>query len=202
MNNIRFTAEHYNSNDGMMTAIWGPCLWHALHTMSFNYPTKPSYPDMIHYFNFFKSLKHVLPCGACRTNYADNLEKLNFGMHCFYNRTAVSLFVYNLHELVNAHLGKTSNLSYDDVRNRFEVFRARCHVEPAKNVHLVSSTIKPDRPSVSINGSTNGSIDGTIGCSNPLVGVKSKCVLSIVPYKKKCNTFNISKACINQSNEL
>ena len=26
---------------GMMTAIWGPTLWHSLHTISFNYPIKP-----------------------------------------------------------------------------------------------------------------------------------------------------------------
>lgn len=177
---VTFTEEHFNSNDGMMTSIWGPCLWHTLHTISFNYPIKPLYADMIRYFNFFKSLKHVLPCGACRTNYADNLLKLNFGLHCFNNRTSMSLFVYDLHELVNAHLGKTSNLSYADVRNRFEVFRARCLVEP-----------------VPLNNDAR-SEDATVassGCTNPMVGVKSKCVLSIVPYKKKCNTFNISKAC-------
>ena len=26
----------------MLTAVWGPPLWHTLHTISFNYPIKPS----------------------------------------------------------------------------------------------------------------------------------------------------------------
>ena len=26
----------------MLTTVWGPSLWHSLHTMSFNYPVKPT----------------------------------------------------------------------------------------------------------------------------------------------------------------
>ena len=37
-----FTENDYNSNDGMMTSIWGPPLWHSLHTISFNYPVQPT----------------------------------------------------------------------------------------------------------------------------------------------------------------
>ena len=37
-----FTREDYNSDNGMMTYIWGPSSWHSLHTMSFNYPVKPT----------------------------------------------------------------------------------------------------------------------------------------------------------------
>ena len=33
-----FTKKQYNSGDGMLTTVWGPGLWHYLHTMSFNYP--------------------------------------------------------------------------------------------------------------------------------------------------------------------
>ena len=29
-----FTHEDYNSGNGMMTYIWGPSLWHSLHTMA------------------------------------------------------------------------------------------------------------------------------------------------------------------------
>ena len=37
-----FKKQDYESNDGMLTSIWGPSLWHSLHTMSFNYPNKPT----------------------------------------------------------------------------------------------------------------------------------------------------------------
>ena len=26
----------------MLTSVWGPSMWHYLHTMSFNYPVKPT----------------------------------------------------------------------------------------------------------------------------------------------------------------
>ena len=31
-----FTKKNYASGDGMLTSVWGPSLWHYLHTMSFN----------------------------------------------------------------------------------------------------------------------------------------------------------------------
>ena len=50
MSNKVFDNEDYNSGDGMMTSIWGPPLWHELHTISFNYPTKPTKDDKLHYY--------------------------------------------------------------------------------------------------------------------------------------------------------
>ena len=44
----------------------------------------------------------------------------------FKNRESLSRWVYELHEVVNKMLGKKSGLSYDDVRERYENFRARC----------------------------------------------------------------------------
>ena len=40
-----YTKKHYQSGDGMVTSVWGPPLWHYLHTMSFNYPVKPTPAD-------------------------------------------------------------------------------------------------------------------------------------------------------------
>ena len=37
-----YTYADYNSGDGMLTTVWGPGLWHYLHTMSFNYPNEPT----------------------------------------------------------------------------------------------------------------------------------------------------------------
>ena len=37
-----FNPKDYESNDGMLTTVWGPPMWHYLHTMSFNYPVKPT----------------------------------------------------------------------------------------------------------------------------------------------------------------
>ena len=37
-----YTNNDYNSGDGMLTSVWGPSMWHYLHTMSFNYPVVPT----------------------------------------------------------------------------------------------------------------------------------------------------------------
>ena len=63
-----FTKKNYMSGDGMLTTVWGPSMWHYLHTMSFNYPVKPSDDDRKHYKNFILSLQYVLPCKYCRIN--------------------------------------------------------------------------------------------------------------------------------------
>ena len=60
-----FTRKHYMSGDGMLTSIWGPSLWHYLHTMSFNYPVNPTAADKNNYKKFILGLRNVLPCGHC-----------------------------------------------------------------------------------------------------------------------------------------
>ena len=37
-----FTHMDFNSNDGILTSVWGPALWHYIHSMSFNYPNSPT----------------------------------------------------------------------------------------------------------------------------------------------------------------
>jgi hypothetical protein len=74
-------------------------------------------------------------------------------------------------------LGKNSGLTYCEVRDRYEHFRSRCTVE--KNV-LFNYTKKKKET----------------GCTTPMYGKKSKCVINIVPQETKCKTFNIDKQCL------
>ena len=96
-----FSEFDYNSNDGMLTSVWGPSMWHYLHTMSFNYPLHPTCKDKTHYRNFILSLKYVLPCGKCRKNLCKNLEKLPLNKSALKSRETFSRYVYNLHEAIN-----------------------------------------------------------------------------------------------------
>jgi len=170
-----FTKNDYESGDGMLTSIWGPSLWHYLHTMSFNYPNKPTEEAKNNYYNFIVSLKHVLPCKYCRENYSKNLKSAGFKESVFNNRTTFSKFIYNLHQEVNKMLGKESNLEYNDVRIRYEHFRSRCLVdkELEKNKHKKIEN----------------------GCVQSLYGQKSKCVLRIVPKKSRMSSFKMSPKC-------
>ena len=167
-----FTKMEYQSGDGMLTAVWGPSMWHYLHTMSFNYPNHPSVEEKRHYRDFVISLRNVLPCQHCRANLNKNLKVLPLHMSHMANRDSFSRYIYKLHELVNKMLGKRSGLSYCDVRERYEHFRSRC-----------ANTVKEKVET---------------GCTEPLYGKKAKCVIQIVPHERKCETIQIDKQCVKQ----
>ena len=173
-----FTKEDYNSGDGMLTSVWGPPMWHFLHTMSFNYPINPTEEDKKNYSNFIYNLRYVLPCKHCRINLASNL-KANPLLSCHLKtRETFSKFIYRLHEIVNKRLGKKSGLSYCDVRERYEHFRSRC----TKNDHppkLFNFSKKKEK-----------------GCTEPLYGHKAKCVMSIVPQTTNIPSFQIDNKCV------
>ena len=62
-NNTKKSSCVYDSNDfndknGMLTAIWGPGMWHFLHTMSFNYPNQPSKMQKKQYKDFRERYEH------------------------------------------------------------------------------------------------------------------------------------------------
>lgn len=176
-----FTKKDYVSGDGMLTTIWGPSLWHSLHTISFNYPNTPSPQQKKQYRSFILALEHVLPCKYCRINLKKNLKCLPLTMQHMKDRTSFSRYVYCLHEHVNKMLGKKSNLTYNDVRERYEHFRARCTKKQIQNRILNTKTFNKSRKEN--------------GCVEPLYGIKSKCILKIVPQKKKCKTFSMNKTC-------
>ena len=121
-----FTKNDYNSGDGMLTSVWGPSMWHTLHTISFNYPVNPTNKQKKHNYIFFKSLKNILPCKYCRENLKKNLKCNPLNFNTMKSRKSLSLWLYKLHESINKMLGKKSNLTYNDVRDRYENFRSRC----------------------------------------------------------------------------
>ena len=182
-----YHQSDYNSNDGMLTAVWGPGIWHYLHTMSFNYPINPTQSDKIHYRNFVLELKYVLPCGKCRKNLIKNFKKRPLTMSDMKSRETFSRYIYELHEIINAMLNKKSGLSYDNVRERYEHFRARCAIPLNKTKRCSRSAIKNMNKKKSEKG-----------CIVPLYGNKAKCVLQIIPQNVKCDTIQIDERCIKR----
>ena len=170
-----FNNKPFLSADGMLTSVWGPSLWHTLHTISFNYPIKPTKDDKKNYKNFIESLEFILPCKYCRENYKKNMKSAGFKQSVFKNRDSFSKFIFNLHEEVNKMLGKNSNLTFNDIKIRYEHFRARC---------LTNSNIKRNK---------HKSIEN--GCIDSLYGKKSKCILQIVPKTSKKPSFKMSPKC-------
>ena len=56
-----FKKNDFYSGDGFLTTVWGPAQWHMLHTISFNYPVKPSEEEKKKYRDYVLSLQNVLP---------------------------------------------------------------------------------------------------------------------------------------------
>jgi hypothetical protein len=176
-----FTKKDYNSGDGMVTKIWGPPMWHYLHTMSFNYPVNPTPEDKKNYRDFIINLQNVLPCKYCRMNLTNNFKKKPLQMCDMASRDTFSRYIYDLHETVNKMLGKKSHLTYCEVRDRYENFRSRCTEEKGKVFTFKKATTKKKKEK---------------GCTEPLYGKKSKCVINIVPQEDKSATFKMDKKCI------
>ena len=97
------------------------------------------------------------------------------------NRDTFSRYVYTLHEIVNKMLNKKSGLTYCQVRERYEHFRSRCTKDEVKKKLFKfkkNKTLKKEK-----------------GCTDPLYGVKSKCVLNIVPKSSKKESLKIDSKC-------
>ena len=174
-----FTKKHYNAGDGMLTSVWGPAMWHYLHAMSFNYPVNPTVKEKNHYKSFVINLQNVLPCKYCRINLKNNFKQYPLQICHMKNRETFSKYIYNLHEIINKMLSKKSNLSYADVRERYEHFRSRCTKDETPKI--IKLNIKKEK-----------------GCTEPLYGKKAKCVINIVPQDNKSKTMIINKDCIKK----
>jgi len=175
-----YTKKDFKSGDGMLTSVWGPSLWHTLHSISFNYPIKPTCQDKKNYKSFILSLKTVLPCKYCRMNFKKNLKDTPLTENVLKNRGNFSRWMYTIHENINKMLGKKSNLTYNTVRERYEHFRSRC-TQDKEDLKIISVVSKKEK-----------------GCTEPLFGKKSKCVIKIVPNDEKTPTFQIDKKCIKK----
>jgi hypothetical protein len=80
-------------------------------------------------------------------------------------------------------LKKSSGLSYCDVRERYEHFRARCTDEKPSIFKFKQLKSRKKREK---------------GCTEPLYGKKSKCVLNIVPQDEKGASLKIDDKCVKQ----
>ena len=90
------------------------------------------------------------------------------------SRDTFSRYMYDLHECVNKMLKKKSHLTFCEVRERYEHFRARCTTDTIK--------IKPSSEK---------------GCTEPLYkGQKAKGIIKIVPQQLKCTSLSIDNRCL------
>jgi len=185
-----FNKNDYNSGDGFLTSVWGPQFWFILHIISFNYPVNPTEKDKKNYMNFIINLQNILPCKYCRENFKNNLKQLPINMEIMKNRDSFSRYIFQMHELVNKMLKKNSGLTYCDIRERFEHFRARCTEEKPKLFKMTKKKLNKTLKSIKKPSEK--------GCTEPLYGTKSKCIIKIVPQSYEGNSLQINEKCIKK----
>lgn len=100
-----------------MKVNWGPSGWKFLHSISFAYPEHPTVVDKQRYLRFFKTLAYVLPCPACRKEYASISRNLSIGD--LKNQETLSRWLVNTHNIVNKRLGKHV-MSYNSVKKMYQ----------------------------------------------------------------------------------
>lgn len=196
-----FRSADYLSGDGMVTSTWGPAKWHTMHAESFNYPVHPTREQMRQYRAALLHLQHVLPCGKCRVNFTANLRRLPPDWHHFASRNSYSKYIYRLHEVVNEMLGKTSGLSFADVRERYENFRARCTTTNANaptdaSTNQQTNLLNRSRTQKKLLKRTPES-----GCTEALHGQKSRCIIHIVPFESVGPSMQIHHGCMRKGGE-
>lgn len=163
----------YSSNNGFVTSVWGPGLWHFLHTISFNYPIHPTKEQKAHYKQYVLSLQHVLPCKHCRDNFPKNLKAVPLTAYSLKNRNTFSRWMYRFHAHVNTMLGKDTLYTYEQIRDTYEGFRAGCTNDASSKKG--AKTNQKEK-----------------GCITPAKKKTSqKCVIRIVPTTVTCPSFQV-----------
>jgi len=59
----------------MSTQIWGPDLWHILHTVAKSYPMRPTLQDKNIAYQLVKYVALIVPCKNCQKHYITNFTK-------------------------------------------------------------------------------------------------------------------------------
>ena len=118
-----------SKTNGLITKIWGPHFWETLHVVSFGYPLEPTEQNKLEYAKFYIAIKNVLPCRYCRESYTNFIlheGRTKLTTDDLKNRETLTKWVYKLHNRVNEKLGVTYGISYEDMCQKYESYRAKC----------------------------------------------------------------------------
>lgn len=101
---------------------WGPAAWKFLHAITFAYPEAPSLAEQSAASSLFEALRPLLPCAACRAHYDAEVAAHPPDTR---SRTTLSAWLVDLHNRVNARLGKP-RFAYADAA---AAYAAQCTID-------------------------------------------------------------------------
>ena len=115
-------------NNGLITKIWGGPGWTFNHSVTFGYPLKPTDEQKKEYREYFVSLGNVLPCRYCRESYKKFITTGDTALtdEVLMNRDSLTKWFYRVHEAVNSKLEMDYAMTYEEIVDKYESFRAKC----------------------------------------------------------------------------
>jgi hypothetical protein len=121
--------------------FWGLAGWFFLFMVAFAYPScKPTEEERTDMKNFFLSLKSILPCWSCRSNFQKNLKKYPLTDNILRSRDSLIQWLVDMYNEVNKEINKPV-LSYEDTIKKFTNIYENGGLEPKKSCHWLKWTI-------------------------------------------------------------
>ncbi len=108
-----------------MTARWGPIYWNYLHTVSLEYPDKPTSNDVKNHLNLINSFMETIPCPRCRQDIKNMISQKKL-YTALKNRNSLSEYLWDIHNKVNYKLGKPII--------KFETFKSQYKLKSFSNL--------------------------------------------------------------------
>lgn len=117
-----------DSSNGLITSIWGPHEWEALHAKTFGYPIKPTDEQKLAYLQYFILEGDVLPCVFCRGSYKQFINQADtmLDMSVMESRETLTKWGFRIHRAVNKKLGVDYGDTYEELCYKYESYRAKC----------------------------------------------------------------------------
>lgn len=121
-------SKNPDSNNGLITSIWGPPAWDTFHSFTFGYPINPTSEQQNDYLNYFLYYGKVLPCVFCRRSYDKFIREGDtiLDINVMKSRETLTQWGLRLHNAVNNKLGIDYGETYEELCYKFESYRAKC----------------------------------------------------------------------------
>jgi len=117
-----------DSNNGLITSIWGPPCWETFHSFTFGFPINPTEEQKHEYLIFFVFFGKVLPCIYCRKSYDEFIKEPDtlLDIKVLQSRETLTKWGFRLHNRVNKKLGVDYGETYEEMCYKYESYRAKC----------------------------------------------------------------------------
>ena len=147
--------------------IWGKHAWIFLDNIIDAYPSDPSSKDKVDYYNFFNSLKDILPCAICRKNYKDDLIKIPLEYYHLKNKKLLNKWYNNIKQISLSRKNIPNNNTQESPKNNNTL------IIPKVNNQITNSIQNFSKPIINSNSTNNSTSNNNITGNNNITSNKN-----------------------------